>query len=99
MKVTQETFKPVKDLVVVLFPKIKRTTEGGVMLPESVVNNTLKDKEKFVEVIAVGPEVKQVSVGNYVLLTRAQEVPVEATDEEFVVCVAREYDVLGFHEE
>jgi len=99
MKVTQEVFKTTRDQLVVLIPVLKNETESGIIIPESVLQERLKEKglNEFVEVVAVGGEVKEIKVGDRVLVQRKQEVPVEATDKDYTVAVVREYDVVGFY--
>lgn len=101
MKVTQEVFKTTRDQLVVLIPELKRETEGGILIPESQLKEAAKDRMTFYEVIERGNEVKEVQVGDFVLVARYTELPsslVQADNEKFVVAVCREYDVTGYVE-
>jgi co-chaperonin GroES (HSP10) len=99
MKVTQDSFKTRKDQLVVLIPELKKETESGIIIPESVLAERLQQRggDVFFEVIAVGSEVTDIKVGDKVLVSRVQDVPVEANDPTFKVGVCREYDVVGFY--
>lgn len=100
MKVTQEVFKTTKDQLVVLIPELKSVTEKGIHLPETVLAERLKDRglNEFLEVVGVGPEVPvEINVGDFVLVSRVAEVPVQADDEDYKVGVCRAYDVVGYY--
>ena len=98
MKVTQENFKTLKDQLVVLVPELKKETESGIVIPETVLAERMKERgvNEFFKVIAVGEDVKTIKVGDFVLCSRVLPVPVQATDSDFKVAIAREYDVVGF---
>ncbi len=99
MKVTQEVFKTKKDQLVVLVPDLKKESDKGVIIPDSVLEQRAKDAgvNEFFEVVAVGSEVKETEVGEFVLVKRVDFVPVEATQVGFRVAVCREYDVVGYY--
>lgn len=100
MNVTQEMYKPTKDNIVVLVPELKKTTESGIHIPDTVLAQRAKEKgvNQFCEVVAVGPECKEVKIGSFVLASRVIELPVESGNPEFKVATAREYDVVGYYE-
>ena len=101
MKVGQDQFKTTRDQLVILIPELKRTTEGGVAIPDSILKENARTRLTFYEVLSRGAEVKEVMPGDYVLVNRFTEFPntLVAPDKEgFTVAVCREYDVVGYFE-
>lgn len=99
MKVTQEQFETRGDQLVVLVPDLKKESDGGVIIPDSVLAERAKEMgvNEFFEVVKIGNEVKYIKEGDFVLVKRVEFVPVEATNKGFRVAVAREYDVVGYY--
>lgn len=82
--------KPLNDRILVAENKKKQTTESGIILEGARgVGDTAK-----ATVLAIGPDVKDVKVGDVVLLDWAKAAPVKLGDvqramikEEFVIAI------------
>ena len=82
--------KPLNDRILVAEHKKKQTTESGIIIEGARgVGDTAK-----ATVLAIGPDVKDVKVGDVVLLDWAQAAPVKLGDvqramikEEFVIAI------------
>ncbi len=61
-------FKAVGHNIVVKAPKISEKTESGIIKPESIIKEEKSKLNDFLEVLSVGNEVKEISVGDEVLL-------------------------------
>lgn len=109
---TVDKFKPMQDYLVILIPKINKTTKQGFAKTQREVEKELADLPQVFEVVAVGPKVdtssvtvgslethfsgaSTIKVGQYVLCTRINSVPVQSNKEGFEVAVVRMFDVIG----
>lgn len=66
-----EGVEPMFNTIFVTTKKIKKTTEGGIMLVTQVVDDIDLDYEEVQRVMAVGPQVQQVAVGDEVCVNFA----------------------------
>lgn len=71
---------------------IKEVTEAGIYLPENLANPADLDAEP-VEVVAAGPDCKQIKVGDFVLLRNV--IPTIFSIEGKKYIQIAEYDCLG----
>ncbi|MGD8352202.1 MAG: co-chaperone GroES [Nitrospirota bacterium] len=80
--------KPLKDRVVVSYSEEVEKTAGGIYVPE-----TAKEKPQQGKVEAVGPEVKELKVGDTVLFPKYQGDKVKVDDSEQLVI--KEEEILA----
>jgi co-chaperonin GroES (HSP10) len=99
MKVTQEQFKTVKDQLVVLVPDLSEKSDGGIVIPDTVLAQRALERgvNEFFEVVEKGEDCKSIMIGDFILVKRLDFVPVESTQVGFRVAVAKEYDVVGYY--
>jgi chaperonin GroES len=83
--------KPLKDRVVVSYTEEPEKTAGGIYVPDSA-----KEKPQQGKVEAVGPEVKELKVGNVVLFDKYTGSKVKVGDAEQLII--KEEDVLAIVE-
>ena len=100
MSIRQQEYKPLKDNVVVKVPELKKESEKGIIIPDSVMEQRAKERgvNMFLEVVAVGPDTKRISVGMRVLSVKSpMELPgVVADDETFKLGFVPEYVIEGY---
>ena len=80
--------KPLKDRVVVSYSAEIEKTAGGIYVPDSA-----KEKPQQGKVEAVGPEVKELKVGNVVLFDKYSGSKVTVDDTEQLII--KEEDILA----
>ncbi|MEJ2314572.1 MAG: co-chaperone GroES [Nitrospirota bacterium] len=80
--------KPLKDRVVVSYSEEVEKTAGGIYVPD-----TAKEKPQQGKVEAVGPEVKELKVGDTVLFEKYSGAKVKVDDAEQLVI--KEEDILA----
>ncbi len=80
--------KPLKDRVVVSYSEEIEKTSGGIYVPDSA-----KEKPQQGKVEAVGPEVKELKVGNVVLFDKYSGSKVMVDDKEQLII--KEEDILA----
>jgi chaperonin GroES len=80
--------KPLKDRVVVSYSEEAEKTAGGIYVPD-----TAKEKPQQGKVEAVGPEVKELKVGNVVLFDKYSGSKVKVDDAEQLII--KEEDILA----
>ena len=80
--------KPLKDRVVVSYSEEIEKTAGGIFVPDSA-----KEKPQQGKVEAVGPEVKELKVGNVVLFDKYSGSKVMVGDKEQLII--KEEDILA----
>jgi len=83
--------KPLKDRVVVSYSEEIEKTAGGIYVPDSA-----KEKPQQGKVEAVGPEVKELKVGNVVLFDKYSGSKVMVDDKEQLII--KEEDILAIVE-
>lgn len=83
--------KPLKDRVVVSYTEEVEKTAGGIYVPD-----TAKEKPQQGKVEAVGPEVKELKVGNIVLFDKYSGSKVKVNDSEQLII--KEEDILAIVE-
>lgn len=83
--------KPLKDRVVVSYSSEPEKTTGGLYVPDSA-----KEKPQQGNVEAVGPEVKELKVGNTVLFDKYTGSKVKVGDVDHLII--KEEDVLAIVE-
>lgn len=86
-----EDFKVAGDYIAVELV-IQEKTEGGIIIPEA---SQKKEDNQFMEVLGVGPECKNTTVGDWVLLhpnTMCTRIKVGERN----VIIPKEYDILGY---
>lgn len=99
-----KNFKPLKDNVIVKLPQLKKVSDGGVLLPQSVIEKRAKDRglSVYLEVVAVGPDCKKVEVGMKVLTYKApmllpnEDASTPEEEVEFVLAFVGEYAIEGY---
>lgn len=115
---TVDKFKPMQDYLVILIPKINKTTKQGFAKTQREVEKELIDLPQVFEVVAIGPNARKsmeatysnsagivevehsdIKIGQYVLCTRINSVPVQSNKEGFEVAVVRMFDVIGVFDE
>jgi len=85
-------FKPLKDRVFISYAAEEERTKGGLYVPE-----TAKEKPQKGKVEAVGSEVKELKIGNWVLFDKYSGSKVKIDEQEYLI--VKEEDVLGIIEE
>ena len=95
MGVSVTDFKPLNDYVVVLIPKIGPKTKAGIIKDQKTIQEEFEKTPQLFKVMAIGSKVENINVGEYVLCTRINRVPVESNDEEFETAVVRVFDIVG----
>lgn len=72
-------FQPLGERVLVKVKEAQTTTASGIIIPD----NASKEKPNEAEVIAIGPDVKHVEVGNNVMFSkfaRSAELTIDGAD-------------------
>jgi chaperonin GroES len=82
------TIQPLADYVVAQAEEAEAKTASGLYLPE-----TAKEKPKTVKVVAVGPGVKGVKVGDRIVYKGYSETSLKVDKEEYVL--VKEEDILA----
>ena len=83
-------FQPLGDRVLVKVQEPETKTASGIIIPD----NASKEKPTQAEVVAVGPEVEHVAVGDKVIYAKyARTAPVTLDDVEYLVMEISE--ILG----
>ncbi len=83
-------FKPLGDRVLVKVQEVKTQTASGIYIPD----NASKEKPTQAEVMAIGPDVKYVDVGDNVVYTKfARSASVTLDEQEYLVMEVAE--ILG----
>ena len=80
--------KPLADRVVAVREKAQTKTASGLYLPE-----TSKEKPVVASVVAVGPDVKTIKVGDKILYKEYSTTEVKINDTEYLIVKAE--DVLA----
>lgn len=86
--------KPLGENVVIQVPEAEEVTKGGIVLPSSQ-----QEKQKFGDVVAVGPEVEEngnIKVGDSVLFKPYAGSDVEVDGEEYLI--VKEEEILAIIE-
>lgn len=81
-------FKPLKDRVFISYSDETEKTAGGIYVPD-----TAKEKPQKGKVEAVGPEVKELKVGDTVFFDRYSGSKVNIDNNEYLII--KEEDILG----
>lgn len=90
-------YKPLGATVLVRPPKIKDTTESGIIKSEAMLAEEKNKWDGSVEVIAVGPHCQYVKPGIKVLIQHNAIIhPVMVGNEELMQ--VEEYTILGYYE-
>lgn len=84
-------FKPLKDRVFVSYSDEAEKTSGGIYVPD-----TAKEKPQKGKVEAVGPEAKELKVGDVVFFDRYSGSKVNIDNTEYLII--KEEDILGIIE-
>ncbi|GBD98678.1 10 kDa chaperonin 5 [bacterium BMS3Abin07] len=84
-------FKPLKDRVFVSYSDDVEKTAGGIYVPD-----TAKEKPQKGKVEAIGPEVKELKIGNMVFFDRYSGSKVNIDNTEYLII--KEEDILGIIE-
>ena len=79
---------PLGDRVVAKALEAKQKTDSGILLPDSA-----KEKPKLAEVVAIGPDVKNIKVKDHILYEDFSQTEVKINDEEYII--VKEEKVLG----
>ena len=66
-RIPVESIKLVGDLVLLELPAPKEKTKSGIILPDSVRDSSVMDPSNMYKVVSIGPDVKNVKVGDVVL--------------------------------
>lgn len=79
---TTLNFDPFGYNVVLEMPVFEEKTEGGVIKSSKMIEEEVKAVNKYLEVFAVGSQVKEISIGDRVLLNNGnhQIINVDGTD-------------------
>lgn len=80
--------KPLADRVVAIRAKAESQTASGLYLPE-----TSKEKPVLAEVVAVGPDVKQLKVGSKIIYKEYSTTELKIDGIEYII--VKEEDVLA----
>ena len=72
--------KPLKNYIVVGEVAVEKQTSGGIILTQEVVTGS-----KPAKVIAVGPDVSTVSVGDLIAIKWAESLPVTENGSQFAI--------------
>ncbi len=80
--------KPLSDRVVAVREKAQEKTASGLYLPDSS-----KEKPVVAEVVAVGPDAKQVKVGDKIVYKEYSTTELKINDVEYLI--VKEDDILA----
>lgn len=80
--------KPLADYVVAVAEEAESKTASGLYLPEAA-----KEKPKISKVVAVGPAVKQVKLGDRIVYKSYSPTEVKVGKEDFIL--VKEEDILA----
>ena len=80
--------KPLADRVVAVRKEARTQTASGIYLPD-----TAKEKPTMAEVIAVGPDVQTLKVGNTIVYKDYSQTELQVNDQDYII--VREADVLA----
>lgn len=80
--------KPLSDRIVAVREKAQEKTASGLYLPDSS-----KEKPVVADVVAVGPEAKQVKVGDKIVYKEYSTTELKVNDVEYLI--VKEEDVLA----
>lgn len=100
MDIKQADYYPLKDNIVVKVANLKLTTDKGIIIPDTVLEQRARERgvNRFIEVVAVGPDCKRVEVGMRVLSVKPpMQLPHVLCDEEgYELGFMGEYSVEGY---
>ena len=82
------TLNPLGDYVVAVGEEAETKTASGIFLPEKAA-----EKPKTAKVVAVGPDAKQVKVGNRIIYKSFSTTEVKVGSDEYIL--VKEEDVLA----
>jgi chaperonin GroES len=85
------TIQPLGDKVLVSLDEVKDKTPGGIIIPESAQ----KREHGGAKVIAIGPDVKGVEVGNHVLTPKFKGSPIKSDDLKEQLVIIKEEDIVA----
>jgi chaperonin GroES len=80
--------QPLADYIVATAEEAESKTASGLYLPDNA-----KEKPKTVKVVAVGPDAKQVKIGDRVIYKGYSETTVKVGKDEYIL--VKEEDVLA----
>ena len=80
--------RPLQDRILVKRLESEEKTASGIIIPDNA-----KEKPKTAKVVAVGPEAKQVKVGDRIIYKSYSTTDVKIGSEEFIL--VKEEDVLA----
>ena len=80
--------KPLADRVVAVREEVSTKTASGLFLPESS-----KEKPVIAKVVAVGPDVKHLKLGNRIVYKEYSTTDLKVNDQEYLII--KEEDVLA----
>jgi len=80
--------KPLADRVVAVREEVSTKTASGLFLPESS-----KEKPVIAKVVAVGPDVKHLKLGNRIVYKEYSTTDLKVNDQEYLI--VKEEDVLA----
>lgn len=78
---------PLGKKILVVHEEAAETTDGGIVIPDSA-----KEKPQTAKVIGVGPDAKDIHVGEIVIYSSFAGIPLQLADQEVVI--VDEEDVL-----
>ena len=84
----ENSLNPLTNRLIIRPDKLPEVTEGGIILPETVIERPQTGK-----VLAIGPDVLTIENGDKVVYPPYSGMPLEYGDEELVVL--RESDILA----
>lgn len=60
-------FRPLNTGIVVKMPVISKLTQSGIVKSEQMLADEAKTMDKYLEVLSVGVDVKEINVGDFIL--------------------------------
>ena len=78
-------FKPLGSNVLIEVPMIEEKTKAGIIKSASQIEAEKNAADKFLEVIAVGEAVKDISVGDKVMLSEGKHRVVTIEDKNYIL--------------
>jgi co-chaperonin GroES (HSP10) len=81
---SQVNYQPLGAGVLVQPISVSKTTESGIVKSESMIKQEQSDNDYTTEVLAVGPDVRGIEIGNTVVLGNgANCMPIKINDKEY----------------
>lgn len=91
---TNLDFQPTRDLVLIKAPTLEEATPSGILKAPSQMEEEAKNLgNNYLEVVAIGPMVKGIIVGDRIMLTEGNYPQLELNEDDYIL--VPEYNIIG----